>query len=210
MTMNLEAREPVATPLQRTKRGAEQAVTGVMPPQLGEARIRESRPSVTGTTTGLAALAKRLMGLPSRVAGMLPPLPVATAVLWPIVWTALALPLLPLAWVLLLPGFLLKFMPFLCKRYTLTNRRLMIQRGLKPRPIQEIALADIDDVRLVAATFDAFYLAGTLEVVSKGEVKLTLPGVGEPESYRQAILNAVKAWVPGKATGPFIPASAKS
>ena len=194
-------------------RAAEQAVTGVMPPELGEARIRETRPSVTGTFGGLAGAAKRLMGLPSAVAGMLPSLPIATAVLWPIVWTALALPLLPVAWLLLLPGFLWKFMPFLCPRYTLTNRRLMIQRGLKPnpaRPAHEIALADIDDVRMVPGSFDAFYLSANLEVLSKGEMKLKLPGVREPESFRQAILNAVKAWVPSKATGPFVPASAKT
>jgi hypothetical protein len=84
----------------------------------------------------------------------------------------------------------------------------MVQRGLRPKPAQEVALADIDEVRLVPDSFDRFYLSGTLEVISKGQVALTLPGVPEPEGFRHAVVNAVKAWVPGKATGPFQPASA--
>ena len=55
---------------------------------------------------------------------------------------------------------------------------------------------------------EVVYLSGTLEVLSKGQVALTLPGVPEPEGFRHAVVNAVKAWVPGKATGPFQPASA--
>jgi hypothetical protein len=116
--------------------------------------------------------------------------------------------LAPLGWLLLLPLFGKRLLPGLSKRYTLTNRRLMVQRGLRPKPAQEIALADIDEVRLVDGSFDPFYLSGTLEVISKGQVALTLPGVPEPEGFRHAVVNAVKAWVPGKATGPFQPASA--
>ena len=158
-----------------------QAVTGVMPPQLGEALIREAWPTVLEAQSGLAQLAQKL---------------IKTIVL------------APLGWLLLLPLFGKRLLPFLSKRYTLTNRRLMVQRGLRPRPAQEVALADIDEVRLVPDSFDRFYLSGTLEVISKGQVALTLPGVPEPEGFRHAGVNAVKAWVPGKATGPFQPASA--
>ncbi len=158
-----------------------QAVTGVMPPQLGEALIREAWPTVLEASSGLAGLARTL---------------IKTVVL------------APLGWLLLLPLFGKRLLPGLSKRYTLTNRRLMVQRGLRPTPAQEVALADIDEVRLVPDSFDPFYLSGTLEVLSKGQVALTLPGVPEPEGFRHAVVNAVKAWVPGKATGPFQPASA--
>jgi hypothetical protein len=158
-----------------------QAVTGVMPPQLGEALIREAWPTVLEASSGVAHLAQRL---------------IKTVVL------------APLGWLLLLPLFGKRLLPFVSKRYTLTNRRLMIQRGLRPAPAQEVALSDIDEVRLVPDSFDRFYLSATLEVVSKGQVALTLPGVPEPEGFRHAVVNAVKAWVPGKATGPFQPASA--
>lgn len=157
-----------------------QAVAGLMPPELGEAMIREAWPSVV-SGSGLATLAEKLMK---------------------------SIVLAPLGWLLLAPLFGKKLMPFLCKRYTLTNRRLMIRRGIKPKPVQEVALADIDDVRLVPDSYSRFYRAGTLEVVSKGQVVLTLPAVPEPEGFRHAVINAYKAWVPGKAKGLFLPASA--
>ena len=158
-----------------------QAVTGVMPPQLGEALIREAWPTVLEAQSGVAHLAQRL---------------IKTVVL------------APLGWLLLLPLFGKRLLPFLSKRYTLTNRRLMVRRGLRPKPAQAIALSDIDEVRLVPDSFDRFYLSATLEVLSKGQVAMTLPGVPEPEGFRHAVVNAVKAWVPAKATGPFQPASA--
>jgi hypothetical protein len=159
----------------------EQAITGVTPPQLTEARIREEWPTVMGVSPTLATLARKLMQ---------------------------SLVLLPLGFLLLLPLFLRKIGPFVCRRYTLTNRRLMIQRGLKPTPVQEISLGDIDEVRLDPAKIDPFYISATLEIVSKGQVVMTLPGTPEPEGFRQAIVNAYTSWVPNNAKGPFQAASA--
>jgi hypothetical protein len=144
-------------------------VTGVVPPQLGEAKIREAWPSVAATP-----------GLSSLAAGLIKSVVLA-----------------PLGWLLLAPLLGRKLSPFMCRRYTLTNRRLMIQRGLKPLPIQEVALADIDEVRLTSV--NAFFRCGDLEIVGKGQVKLKLVGVPEPDSFRAAIINACTAWVPGKA-----------
>jgi uncharacterized membrane protein YdbT with pleckstrin-like domain len=164
--------------------GLNQAVTGLVPPQVAEAHIRTAWPAVTDVSPGLAGLGAKL---------------IRTKVL------------APLAWLLLAPLYFKKIMPFVAKRYTLTNRRLMIQRGLKPKPRHEIALADIDDVNLVESSFSPFFRAADLEVISGGQVKLKLTGVPEPEAVRRSILNAVMAWVPGKAAKslPMIPASAK-
>jgi hypothetical protein len=111
---------------------------------------------------------------------------------------------------LLAPLYFKKILPFIARRYTLTNRRIMIQRGLKPVPIQEVALADIEGVRVPEGSFDPFFETGTLEIIVKGQVALTLTGVPEPEGFRHAILNACAAWVPGKGNmvGAFIAASA--
>jgi hypothetical protein len=160
--------------------GAVPAVTGVIPPLVREGLIREAFPTVVGINAGAALLAKKLMR---------------------------TLVLAPLGFLVLGPLFALKFGPFVCKRYTLTNRRLMIQHGLKPSPAQEIALADIDGVVCNPNAVDPFYISGTLEIVSNGRVVMTLPGVPEPEGFRHAVINAVKAWVPSKATGPFQAAS---
>ncbi|MCS6849946.1 MAG: PH domain-containing protein [Gemmataceae bacterium] len=157
-----------------------QAVTGLTPPDLGEARIRVAWPSVA-RVPAVAALGRMLMCS----------------------WIGA-----PLAWLLLAPFYFRKILPGLAVRYTLTNRRLMIQRGIKPRPSQEVALADIDDVRVVTDGNSEFYRTGTLEIISKGNVVLRLPGVRDPESFRVAILNACKAWVPGKKFDAWEPAKA--
>jgi hypothetical protein len=161
--------------------GPRQAVAGLMPPQLGEAMIRECWPSVVARGGGIAHVAAALM---------------KTVVL------------APLGWLLLGPLFVLRIAPFICRRYTLTNRRLMIRKGLRPSPVQELPLDKIDDVRLGPGGVDPFFRCGDLEVVSNGQVALKLRGVPEPDSFSHAIVNAVRAWVPGKAKGPFQPASA--
>jgi hypothetical protein len=161
----------------------DQAVTGVVPPQTAEAVIRVAWPAVT-TAVPVAALGKAMMR---------------------------SIVLAPIAWLMLAPFYFKKILPFIAKRYTLTNRRLMIMRGLKPKPVREVPLAEIDDVRIPPDSVDSFYRAGTLEIIAKGQVRMTLRGVPEPEAFRQAVVNACMAWVPGKAATwlKFIPAKAE-
>jgi len=161
-----------------------QAIAGLTPPHQAEAMVREIWPSVVEAQSGLAVIGQKMMS---------------------------SMILAPLGWLLLAPLYFKKIVPFLSKRYTLTNRRLMIQRGLKPCPAQEIALTDIDDVRIATDSHNAFYKCATLEILTNGQVAMTLTGVPEPDSFRNAIINAVTAWVPGKAKTfrPFIAASVK-
>jgi hypothetical protein len=168
-------------------KGAGQAVTGVMPPDLGEATIREAWP---GFAAGNAAFGGLLQKLTATIL------------------------LAPIAWLVLAPMFLLVrvvLAPVLTRRYTLTNRRIMVRKGFFPKakPVEEIPLKAIDDVRLVEASKNAFYRCADLEVWSEGKMALKLPAVPEAESFRRAIINAYKAWVPGKAdNAAFVPASA--
>ena len=176
---------PTTKPAERpaVKVAPRQAITGVTPPQRAEAMIREVRPSVAAHPA-LSGPAQMLI----------------KSVL-----------LAPVGWLLLAPLFPLKFHPFICKRYTLTNRRLMIRRGLaRPRPVQEVALSAIDDVRVVPHSRNDFYHSGTLEILSEGKTVMHLVGVPQPDAFRHTILNAVRAWAPGKAAGAFVPASAKA
>lgn len=154
-----------------------QAVTGVTPPQLGEAIIREVWPSVTAQPA-LATLCEKMQKM---------------------------IVLAPLAWLLLAPLYFGKVLPFFAKRYTLTNRRVMIQRGLKATPSKEVPLADIDEVRMVSGSLSGFYRSGTIEIVAKGQVALTLTGVPDPESFRHAVLHASRAWAPRKPAGEMLP-----
>ena len=157
-----------------------QAIAGVVPPDVDEAQIREARPSVA-RSPGLAGLGRALT---------------RTIVLAPLAWALMAL------------SYFGKVLPFAARRYTLTNRRLMVRHGLKGKPGQQVNLGDIDEVRVKTDANSDFFRAADLEIISKGAVALTLRGVPEPEGFRQAILNACNAWVPGRNRGPFIPASA--
>ena len=139
-----------------------QAVTGVTPPQEKEALIREVFPSVVASPLPGAKAGARLGRMLNRsIIGA------------------------PLAWALLIPPYFAKVMPFLAKRYTLTNRRLMIQRGWKPHPVQEVALADIDEVRLDSASVDPFFIAGTLKITYDLLLYRAFVTVQPPEEMHQ-------------------------
>jgi len=155
-------------------------VTGLVPPAIGEAIIRSAFPSVSAMPAA-ATMGRKLI---------------------------LSIFLAPLGWALMLPVYFLKILPFIATRYTLTNRRLMIQKGLMPVPVQEVPLADIDEVRIKKDDNSEFFRSGDLEIVSKGQVRMVMPGVPEPEGFRHAIVNACMAWVPGRSKEwvAFIPA----
>jgi hypothetical protein len=158
----------------------QQAVTGLIPPQSGEAIIRDVWPSIA-SRPAVAGLAR---GLTRTVVGA------------------------PLAWLVLLPFFVLSIAPFVARRYTLTNRRLMVRRWPQRRVVQEIPLGDIDEVRIRRDANSGFFRSGDLEILSQGKIVLTLPGVPEPDSFRHSIIQAYTAWVPGKTAFPFVPAKA--
>src|SRR5207253_4164706 len=111
----------------------QQAVTGVVPPEVGEAKIRESWPSVA-SAPAIAGLGRALTR---------------------------TIILAPLAWLVMSVVYFGKLLPFAAARYTLTNRRLMIRRGWKATPSHEIALAKIDEVRVVNEAHADFFRAGT-------------------------------------------------
>src|SRR5687768_7695572 len=131
----------------------QQAVTGVISPETAEARIREVWPSVA-RSRGLAALGKALTR---------------------------TIILAPLGWLIMSAAYFGKLLPIAMTRYAVTNRRVMIRKGWKGTPIKEVTLAQIDDVRLVPESVDDFFRAADLEIISQGQVVLTLPGVPDPE-----------------------------
>jgi hypothetical protein len=150
-----------------------QAVTGLIPPQMGEAVIRETWPSLNATNLPGAAA---LTGLATLLSD--------------------TIVLRPVAWLLLLPFFVAKIAPVIATYYRLSNQRLGIVRFGWSKPFRDIALQNIEDVRIDPATNNTYFRSATLDIISQGKVALQLPGVAEPESFRLAILNACKAWAP--------------
>lgn len=146
-----------------------QAITGVTAPTTGESIIRVAWPSLAAYPA-VATLGRKFI----------------------LSWV-----LAPLGWGLMLPFYFLKVLPGLGTRYKVTNRRVMIQRGMRPAMSQEVLLEAIDEVRFVRDANSDFFRAATLEIVSGGQVKMTMPGVPEAEAFRHAILNACMAFVPG-------------
>jgi hypothetical protein len=157
-----------------------QAITGLTPPEVGEARIRETWPSVA-RFPALASLGRMLTG---------------------------TIILAPLAWLVMSLAYFGKLLPFVARRYSLTNRRVMIRHGLSGKPGAEVPLANIDEVRVETDANSDFFRAANLHILVNGQAALTLTGVPEAEGFRQAILNACSAWT-GRKRGPFIAASEK-
>jgi hypothetical protein len=151
-----------------TLNAQQQTKSGEASPQVQEVIIRETWPSVT-IIPAAAALGQKLIR---------------------------SIVLAPLGWLLLLPVYFLKVLPFVAKRYTLTNRRIMIRRGLKATPTEEVALDQFDDVRLVESSIDKFFRSATLEILAGGKVVLSLPAVPEADSFRRAVLDTRIAWAP--------------
>ncbi|MGL4555539.1 MAG: PH domain-containing protein [Gemmataceae bacterium] len=118
--------------------------------------------------------------------------------------------LAPVGFLILAPLFAMKFAPFTCKRYTLTNRRLLIQRGWQPAVWQEVPLAEIQDVLLDEKQIDTYFLSTELRIIgAEGKTVMTLTAVPEPAGFRLAILNARRAYgvAATKVVGPFLAAS---
>jgi hypothetical protein len=152
-----------------------QAGTAVASPLLGEAIIRDVWPSVA-VHSGPAGLARACY---------------RTIFLAPIGWFVLA-PFYFMKLASVVPG-----LSGLATRYRLTNRRLMICKGMKAVPEKEVPLDQIADVKLITDANSEFFVAGTLEVRdATGRTLLTLPGVPEAESVQHAIQQAADAWGP--------------
>lgn len=80
---------------------------------------------------------------------------------------------------------------FTSVRYTLTNRRIRVDRGMKRSVQQSIPLEEIEDIRLKEEI--QFTRTGDMEVVSGGQVVLTMFGVQDPGPARLTMLDAVRA-----------------
>ena len=85
------------------------------------------------------------------------------------------------------------FMPFVCRRYRLTKRRIVVEHGLSGKEIRSVGLDEFDaiDVRLLAG--QAWLRAGDLLFLRDGREVFRLPGVGRPDIFREICLKARRA-----------------
>ncbi len=86
-------------------------------------------------------------------------------------------------------------LPWAIRRYRLTNRRVMIERGINPQVEQYVDLDRFDAIDLVVSPGQEWYAAGDL-VFRRGAIEtLRLSGVSRPESFRQTCLKTRQAYV---------------
>lgn len=151
-------------------------ISGVVPPSSAEATIMTVWPSVASTGLG------QTLGRLYRLRGGVGPLSIGRIVL---------LATIPL-------GLMLYFsirLPWAIRRYRLTNRRVMVERGVNPRVEQYVDLDRFDAIDVVVSPGQEWYAAGDL-VFRRGQIEtLRLPGVSRPESFRRTCLEARQAYV---------------
>lgn len=170
-----------------------QAVMGVVAPEVAEARLAMRWPSVA-SVPGVARLGGSLQQAANTLFRRTLELPTLLAIILVLPVTLLAFFLAAAAWVLLMPFYFKKVLPVLMTRYSLTNRRLMIQKGWSMTPTVEVKLDEIETIRVKEGSEQPFYRAADLEILSGGKVVLTLPGVPEYQSFKIIIENAYLAW----------------
>lgn len=152
-------------------------IAGVVPSELAEVTCKVVWPTIAATSVG------RLVG---RLASV--------RLGWGEFFTLgklLALATIPLS----LAAFGWQLMPYVCRRYTLTNRRIIIRKGLMAVDGRWISLDDFDSVGIEVLPGQEWFHAGDLIFRHGDSEVLRLAGVSRPETLRQVCLTARSALV---------------
>jgi hypothetical protein len=103
----------------------------------------------------------------------------------------IALLSIPIALVL----FFMRVAPFIGQRYTLTNRRVVVYKGLLIAEERAVALDRFDRVEIDVLPGQAWYDAGDLIFRLGNTETFRLAGVSRPEAFRSQIVKAHMAYV---------------
>jgi hypothetical protein len=152
-----------------------QAIAGVSPSELGEVTITALWPSMAGGSMGM--LLGRLYAIRFGIGSVLT------------VGNLLALAFIPLSLTL----FALNILPFIGRRYRLTNRRVLVEQSGTSREIKAVSLDDFDAIDVVVHPGQEWYPAGDL-IFRKGTIEtFRLVGVLRPEGFRQICMKAQRS-----------------
>lgn len=98
----------------------------------------------------------------------------------------IALKAIPISLVL----FFMRIAPFIGTRYALTNRRIIVQRGLSAKEDRSVDLDRFDAIDIIVQSGQSWYDAGDL-IFRLGSVEtFRLEGVSRPESFRSTVMKA--------------------
>jgi hypothetical protein len=151
-----------------------QAIAGVAPADLTEVTTMTVRPSISVYLLG-------------RWLGQLYAIKAGGYIFT--VGNFIALASIPLA----LKLYFFRLLPWFGIRYRLTNRRVIVQRGLLATDDRWVDLDRFDNIETVVQPGQAWYHAGDL-VFRLGDVEtFRLGAVSRPETFRHTCLNAQRA-----------------
>jgi hypothetical protein len=147
-------------------------IAGVMPPEVAEAPCKVVWPTIGATEAGrwVGRLAATRLGI-GRIFTL---------------GNLLALATLPLS----LAIFCWQLMPWAYRRYVLTNRRIVIRLGLRPRDQRSIDLDQFERIDVELLPGQEWLHAGDLVFRHGGNEVFRLPGVSRPEVFRHVCLTA--------------------
>lgn len=153
-----------------------QAITGVSPAGTSEVTIMTVHPSMGSTSFGQTL--GRAYGIRAGLGNIVT------------VGNIIALLAIPQALLL----YAINLSPLTCRRYRLTNRRIVVEKGLKAKLDKEVSLDSFDTVEVIVQPGQEWYRCGDL-VFSQGKVEtFRLVGVPSPESFCQTCLKAQRGY----------------
>lgn len=88
-----------------------------------------------------------------------------------------------------------QLMPYVCRRYALSNRRIIIRRGLLPVDEHWIELDEFDTVEVEELPGQQWLHAGEIVFKREGNEVLRLSGVSRPEVFRHVCQSAHDALI---------------
>ena len=89
--------------------------------------------------------------------------------------------------------FCWQLLPLVCRRYALTNRRVLIQKGLSASDGPFVALDEFDEIAVVVLPGQEWLRAGEVIFQRGGTEVLRLSGVSRPEIFRQTCLKVKRS-----------------
>jgi hypothetical protein len=151
-------------------------IAGVMPSDLEEVTCKVVWPTIGATQIG-------------RFVGML--CDIRIGVWFLTVGNLLALATIPVS----VAVFFWQLMPFIARRYALTNRRIIIRRGLRPVDERWIGLDEFDAIEVQALAGQRWLHCGEVIFKRGGQEVFRLSGVSRPEIFRHVCLTSQDALV---------------
>ena len=86
--------------------------------------------------------------------------------------------------------FCWQLLPLVCRRYALTSRRIVIQKGLSATDGPSVGLDEFDEIAVLVLPGQEWLKTGEVIFQRGGAEVLRLSGVSRPEIFRQLCLKA--------------------